>query len=263
MLNKIIDIVKEAGHLFHSKIDVFEKNTNVDIVTNVDLAINHFLSEAFKNLHSSVLVVGEEDHNKIDFKAYEYVFIIDPIDGTKNFVRNITYSAISVGVFHNETLTYGVIYNPVTKDLYYANKGKGSFLNGKRITVSNKAFKDSLLCTGFVIYKKEYAKITQNILSNVYPNINDFRRFGSAALELAMVASGNIDLYFELRVFIWDFLAGYLLIEEAGGFIEYIELFGKVSDRKPAVLLAANTKENLEQLKSYVLEELRNYEFNI
>lgn len=263
MINKIIEIVREAGKLFNSKIDVFEKNSNVDVITNVDLAINQFLSEEFIKLHSSVLVVGEEDRNKIDLKTYEYVFIIDPIDGTKNFVRNIAYSAISVGVFHNEKLTYGVIYNPVSKDIYYANKGKGSYLNGKRITVSDKTFKDSLLCTGFVIYKKEYAKITENILSKIYPNIDDFRRFGSAALELAMVAGGNIDLYFELRVFIWDFLAGYLLIEEAGGFIEYIELFGKVNDRQPAVLLAANTKENLEQLKSYVLEKITNYEFNI
>ena len=105
MLNKIIDIVKEAGHLFHSKIDVFEKNTNVDIVTNVDLAINHFLSEAFKNLHSSVLVVGE-GRNKIDFTAYNTSLSLMELN--EELCQNI-YSTISVG--HNEALTYGVIYN--------------------------------------------------------------------------------------------------------------------------------------------------------
>lgn len=263
MLNKIIEIIKEAGILFNNKMEVFEKSSHVDVVTNIDTAINHFLSEEFKKIHPSVLVVGEEDQNEINTKDYDYVFIIDPIDGTKNFVRNIAYAAISVGVIYKEELKYGIIYNPVSKDLYHAEKDSGSYLNGKKITVSDKSFKDSIFCTGFVIYKKEYAKITENVLSNIFPKIDDFRRFGSAALELAMLANGNIDLYFELRVFIWDFLAGYLLIKEAGGYIEYIELFGKVNSRQPVVLIAGNTKENFELLKEYVREELKKHEFDI
>lgn len=260
MLEKIIEIVKEAAKLFKvEEMKVTEKSSISDIVTSVDLAISEFLEVEMLKLDDSLLFLSEEKEEIGNPENYKYVVIADPVDGTKNLFRNMGNSAISVAVLKDGVLTYGVVYNLFNHDLYYAELGKGSFLNGKKLNVSNNAFNQSIICTGFAIYKKELAIVCQDILKAIYLEIDDFRRLGACSLELSILAAGYVDLYFEIRVNPWDYLAGKLLIEEAGGYLSEIAIEPQENILSPVLLIAANNLENLKRLEQVVLNEVEKH----
>lgn len=259
MINKIIEIVTEAAKLFKiENMSITEKTSFSDIVTNVDLAINDYLEQEFTKLDENILFLSEEKTDIGNPDLYKYVVIADPVDGTKNLSRNMGNSTISIAVLVDGILTYGVLYNLFNHDIYYAELGKGSYLNGKRLTVSNNSFNEAIICAGFAIYKKELAHVCQNILAEIYFQIDDFRRFGACSIELALLASGSVDLYFEIRVNPWDFMAAKLLIEEAGGFLKTIVLEKQENILSPVTLIAANNQKNLNKLESIVLAHYRN-----
>lgn len=254
MLEQVKALVLEASKFCgREQFAVYSKGGNSNFVTTADVNVENYLKEKLPALLSGSRFIGEEsDHN--DY-AHEYLWIVDPIDGTSNFIRDLKLSAISVGLVHNGEPVLGVVYNPFTKDMYSAQKGKGAFLNDKPIHVSERDFAHGHFCTAFSLYKKELASPCFRILERVYRECDDMRRLGSAALELCTLACGGTELYFEIRLFPWDYCGALAILKEAGGYYAAVpakqELF-----QGPTPLVAANSKENFERLLKIVSEEL-------
>ncbi len=252
LLENVIKAVKSCKHIVASPFEVAEKDTISNLVTSADKAVEAHLKAELLKILPEACFLGEEG-DRTDGSRFR--FVVDPIDGTANFVRNLNCSAISVGLTENGEGVLGVVYNPFTDELYYAEKGCGAFLNGKPIKTSSRDFAHSLFYTALCIYKKEFAENCINILREVYKNCDDFRREGSAALELCRIAAGRGELYFEIRVFPWDCCAAEVIIKEAGGFTRRLYADG-LDVAAPFPIIAANSKENLEKLYEIVNKEI-------
>jgi myo-inositol-1(or 4)-monophosphatase len=249
MINKIIEIVREASELMKADITIEQKGNESNYVTSADVNVQRYLESHLLKLIPGSTFLGEEEEGEV--VESEYIWVVDPIDGTSNFIRGLGASAISVGLVKNGKPYLGVIYEPYKNEMYFAERGKGAFLNGKPIHVSDRDFKHATLCSAASLYNKELAEPCFDIIQKVYYQADDFRRFGSAAIELAYLAAGRIELYFEIRLFPWDMAAGQVLIEEAGGIVEYLHEDGLPLDR-PAGIVAASSKENFDILKEIV-----------
>jgi len=254
MIDKVIEIVREAGSLMQSRDFIVQnKGTVSNNVTTADIAVEEFLKKHLLSLLSNCSFIGEESEEH-DYECL-YQWIVDPIDGTANFIRDLGFSVISVGLVKEGKAVLGVVYNPYRDEMFYAEEGKGAFLNGKQIRVSDRNFEHSMFCTAMSLYNKDYAKPCFNIIEKVYAECDDIRRMGSAALELISLACGRVDLYFEMRLFPWDFAAAEIIIREAGGYVGTIGFDHTVFNR-PIPLICANTKENYEYLRKIVMKEL-------
>lgn len=254
MLEHIMEIVRKAGLLMeNSYTNVEEKDSSSNCVTDMDIKVQEFLTEKLLAFLPDSVVVAEEN----DQYTYSsgYTWVIDPIDGTSNFIRNLGLSVISVGLLLNNEPYLGVIYFPYRNEMYYAEKGKGAFMNGTPIHVSDRDYAHSHLCSAMSLYDKRYAKTCFNIIEKVYMESDDLRRLGSAALELAYLAAGKVELYFEIRIFAWDVAAAAVIIKEAGGYIEFL-FHDKLPIPGPLGVIAANSKENFEKLREVVYSEL-------
>ncbi len=139
------------------------------------------------------------------------LWVIDSIDGTMNYSRGIPESAISVVLLQKNVPIFGAVINIFTGDIYTAVAGEGAKKNGKSIFVSSRSFKDALFCTAMSTYRKDMAGVCNDIILDAYMQCNDVRRFGAAALELCYLAEGRCELYFEIRIFPWDYAAGLIL----------------------------------------------------
>jgi myo-inositol-1(or 4)-monophosphatase len=219
MLDKIVAIVKEAAAIYKSAgsdLGVEMKSSSVDLVTKYDKAIQDFLIEKLSAVVPGAQFFGEEgDGNKELTDGY--CFIIDPIDGTTNFIKGFQHSAISVGLAKDKEIVLGVVMDPDLDNIYYAEKGKGAFLNGKPIHVSDCELKTSLVLFGTCPYEHELAKKTFRITEEVFYNALEVRRGGSAALDICYVAAGKADLFYELILRPWDWAGATLILKEAGG----------------------------------------------
>ena len=169
-----------------------------------------------------------------------YAFIVDPIDGTTNFVKDYHMSAISVALLSGKDVVAGVVYNPYLDETFYAIKGEGAFCNGKRISVSSQPIDKALVIFGSSPYDKSLFPKTIEVLSEYFYKVLDIRRSGSAALDLCCIASGRADLFFELQISPWDFAAGKLLIEEAGGVVTTLDGAPLTFDGKTSILAKNN-----------------------
>lgn len=255
MIEKVVDIVKEASKLMLTDhFGIKEKDGCVNIVTSSDIAVQRYLTEKLaESLPGSGFLCEEEDFRDL---AEEYVWIIDPIDGTANYARGIADCCISVALAKGNDVRIGVVYSPGRGELFTAEKGRGAFLNGKQIHVSDRPFAAGILCCAMSTYRKEFAKICSDIIYDVYMRCNDTRRFGSAAVELCVLAAGHIDLYFEMRLQPWDYAASMLILNEAGGSISGFDGLTP-SLVKPSMVLAANTRPNNEELLETVHRHLK------
>jgi len=256
LANKVVDLVKRAAAI--AKDNTFTvkiKGTAENIVTSADLAIQKYLKENLKKLLPDCGFLCEE--NGLLDLSHENIWIIDPIDGTTNFSKGIKNCAISVALATNGTPVLGVVYNIFNDDIFTATAGGGARLNGLRINVSGKPFNDCLFCTAMSLYKKDYAKACSEIIYDTYMQCNDIRRFGSCALELCYIAAGMCELYFEIRVFPWDYAAGYLILQEAGGILKGFNGESLLFD-KPTPLIGANSLENFEKLNAIVIKHMKN-----
>ena len=246
MLKKIVDIVYKAGEIYKgagSDLSVSLKTSNVDLVTKYDKAIQTFLYNELKKIIPDAALLGEEgDGNKELTDGY--CFIIDPIDGTTNFVKGFQHSAISVGLAKDRELIIGVVYDPDLDNMYYSEKGKGAYLNGNRIHVSDCDMQTSLVLFGTCPYEHELAHKTFELTEKVFYKALEVRRGGSAALDICYVASGKADLYYELILRPWDWAGATLILNEAGGVCTQVN--GDVL--------------NLNSIKSYVCGNKRNIE---
>lgn len=219
MLNKIIEIVKEAGKIYKNAKNSFkieQKGSNVNLVTEYDKKIQDFLFSKLSEIVPDAHFLGEEgeDNKKL---TEGYCFIIDPIDGTTNFIKNFQHSAISVALAKDRELIIGVVLDPDLDNMYYAEKGKGAYLNGERISVSECNMENSLVLFGTCPYEHELARKTFELTEKVFYKCLEVRRCGSAALDICYVASGKADLYYELILRPWDWAGATLILNEAGG----------------------------------------------
>lgn len=254
MIDKVIDIVRESSRMLKDRnFDIQSKGTASNNVTSADLAIQAFLKDRLISLIEDSGFIGEESE-KNDYENC-YLWVVDPIDGTANFIRDLGFSAISVGLVKDGRPVLGVVYNPYRDEMFYAEEGKGAYLNGRRISISQNDLEHSVFCTAASLYNKDLAKPCFNIIEKVYSECDDFRRIGSAVLELVSLACGRVDLYFEMRLFPWDFAASEIIIKEAGGYVGTIE-FERTVFNRPIPIICANTKENYEYLRRIVLEEV-------
>jgi myo-inositol-1(or 4)-monophosphatase len=253
-IEKVLKIVKEAGKLMMNRnMDVMQKGNNSNYVTSCDIAVQKFLAEKLRELLPGSLVIGEDSDDNPS--AGELLWVIDPIDGTSNFIRDIGISAISVGLVRKGEPYLGVVYQPYRDEMFYAKTGEGAYLNGERIHTSNRDFAHSHLCSAMSLYDKKFAPPCFRIIDRVYQEADDLRRLGSAAVELVYLACGRVELYFEIRVFPWDAAGAIPIIREAGGQVEVLYHDSLPLDG-PFPIIAANNIENFEKLKSIVTEEL-------
>jgi myo-inositol-1(or 4)-monophosphatase len=220
MINEFIKIVKEAGEIFkegfYSAKEVNLKGKK-DLVTEYDIKIEEFLKDKFKKFGYTIIA---EESEKQEFDSS---IIIDPIDGTTNFFHQIPHCAISVGVYENKKAKFGIVYNPILNELFYAESGKGAYKNDKKIKVSNFSdFQRALIATGFPYSSadnKDDLNWVIDKLSKILPKCQDIRRFGSAALDLCYVAEGKFDGYYEINLKPWDVSAGIIILKESGGVV--------------------------------------------
>lgn len=253
LTNSIINIVREASKLMLNDFEISQKDGFSNIVTSSDIAVQEFLCKQLASLlPGSGFICEEEDINDA---SHEYTWIIDPIDGTANYSRGIGQCAICVGLRHNDHMEMSVVYLPRTNELFHAERGKGAFLNGKPIHVSDRPFQNGIMCTALAVYHKEYAKVCSDIICDTFMQCNDIRRFGAAAPELCYLAMGRCELYFEYLLSPWDYAAASLILTEAGGSL--CDLQGNaLTCITPSGVLAANTKENLDRLTSIVSKHI-------
>lgn len=251
----LIKIIRKAAIIVKEhNFTIQKKSTEEDIVTSADIEVQNFLCSELKKLLPSSGFLCEEKH-LIDVK-HDYTWVIDPIDGTTNFSRGISECVISVALLYSNLPIIGVVFAPFKHYMFSAVAGHGAKLNGKYICVSDKTFNNSLLCTAMSLYRKEYAEVCRNIIFETYNKCNDFRRFGSCALELCYLAAGKCDLYFEIRVFPWDYAAAHLILKEAGGVLKGFNGESLTFD-KPTVLVGANNIENYKKLNNIVNKHLK------
>lgn len=185
-----------------------------DYVTQVDLAVQDFMKKELHTLAPEIQFLGEETGlQRMDADSY---WILDPVDGTTNLMHDYQHSVVSLALCHKQEIVLGIVYDPFHDELFSAVKGEGSFLNGKPIHVSAaKTLSETIIGVGTA--KRELAKENFARFLKVYEKAQDIRRIGSAALELAYTACGRQGGYFEVYLNPWDYAAGMLLVEEAGG----------------------------------------------
>ena len=219
-----------------------------DFVSSADKRTEKILIDELLKAHSEYGILTEESGiiNKSNTKNR---WIIDPIDGTMNFLNGIPQFAISVGYEENGEIKCGVIFNPIMNEMFCAEKGNGAFMNNSRIRVSNKKkIKDALLVTGG---PKGASKIKDKIFSeyiNVSKNVSNVRKYGSAALDMAYVACGRFDGYWQRELNYWDVAAGIIILKEAGGFVDFFEEDTTSPLKKNILATNSNIHEDLRGL---------------
>ena len=243
MIQEITEAVRSCSAILlrAEQIDdsVTAKEGHANYVTIYDKQVQEALRERLLTILPEAVFVGEEEdvHHSIE---HGYAFIVDPIDGTSNFIKQYRCSCISVGIAKDGERIGGVVYNPYTDELYQAEKGKGAFRNGAPIHVSQDGLADSLVAFGTAPYYEDLCDRSFALAREYCMKAVDVRRSGTAALDLCQVACGRNGMFFELRLQPWDFAAGSLIVEEAGGVV-VTESGARLSLSRPTSVFAMNT----------------------
>ncbi len=221
-IEQIIKTVKSAGEIIltaHEQEDyVTAKEGKKNFVTKYDVAVQEYLFKELAKIVPQAEFVGEEGDSDTETTALR--FLIDPIDGTTNFMQDYRCSCISVAICKDNEPILGVVYNPYTNEVFSAEKGKGAYLNGKQISVSNRPLSDGLALFGTSPYHPENTDETFALLRKVFDYSRDIRRSGSAAYDICAIACGRCEIFFEKELQPWDYAAGTIILREAGGIAE-------------------------------------------
>lgn len=231
LLKEITRAVQECGeiilHADRSKNHIDEKAGHANFVTEYDKKIQRILKERFFQILPEAVFVGEEEDSHASI-AGGYAFIVDPIDGTTNFIKDYHMSVISVGLLFNGEKYMGVVYNPYLNEMYTAVRGEGAYLNGRPIHVSGHPLENGIVLFGTAPYYEDLSRKSFEMAYEYFKKALDVRRSGSAAIDLCCVAAGRAEVFFELCLSPWDFAAGALIVEEAGGKVTTVD--GRIPD---------------------------------
>ena len=225
MLNTAIKAARSAGAIINRAsldLDLLKINTKSpnDFVTEVDHKAEEIVIETLLGAYPGHGILAEESGSTHGTKDSEFVWIIDPLDGTTNFIHGFPFYAVSIALAFRGQVQQAVVYDPTRNDLFYASKGRGAFLNDRRLRVSRRTrLSDCLISTGFPFRKGDNFKRYLGMMEAVMPACAGLRRPGAAALDLCYVAAGYCDGFFESGLSPWDIAAGSLMITEAGGLI--------------------------------------------
>jgi len=221
MLNLAIKAAQAASEIIMENFgkidrrDIVEKGKN-DFLTFVDETSEQKIIEMIRASYPNHAILAEE--SGLNKKQSEYEWIIDPLDGTKNYISGIPLFAISIALRIKGQIKLGVVLDPVRRDLFYAKKGEGAFLNDDKIQVSARSdMSECLIATGFPFKKKQFLPEYLACFNDIFFQSSGARRMGAAAIDLAYIAAGKFDAFWEIGLSPWDIAAGSLLIEEAGG----------------------------------------------
>jgi len=249
-LEVALEAVKKAGEVLRSNLDnvgKIEYKGEKSIVTKVDLLSEKVIKETISKHFPGHSILGEET-GRDKKESSSYLWLVDPLDGTTNYAHSYPHFAVSIALQAKGELQLGVVYNPVREELFYAQEGRGAYLNGKKIRVSKiDALEESHLVTGFVYEKTNLFE--ENIIhfENFLRRAQSVRRDGSAALDLCYVACGRFDGFWELGLNAWDIAGGIVILEEAGGLVT--DFGGRKIDLYGEELLATNGLIHNEMIK--------------
>ncbi len=225
MLNIAVKAARAAGAIINrasldlDRLQVSTKSTN-DFVTEVDHAAEAAVIDVLLGAYPGHGILAEESGSARGARDSEYVWIIDPLDGTTNFIHGLPTYAVSIGLSFRGQMQQAVVYDPARNDLFYATKGRGAFLNDKRLRVSKRTrMADALIGTGFPFRKGDDLSHYLKVLETVMKHCAGVRRPGAAALDLCYVAAGWYEGFFETGLSPWDVAAGSLIVTEAGGLV--------------------------------------------
>jgi len=223
MLSEIIIAVRKAGEFVlsaHSGYAIKEKANNKDYVTEYDVETQRVLVEELKKIQPEARFLCEESDERQDADLSDgCLFIIDPIDGTTNFIKGYAHSAVSVAFCRDGCLTAGVVHNPFSGEIFYAERGGGAFLNGRPIHADTCGINGGIGLFGTSPTAPELREKTFAVASMMYEKMWDVRRTGSAALDLCYIACGRVVAFAEYVLYVWDFAAGKLIAEESGAVV--------------------------------------------
>ncbi len=229
-----------GGNNFKS---VYKKQN--DLVTEVDKSSEELITRIFAKKYPTISILGEEFGFNGDNTSK--FWIIDPLDGTTNFAHGFPQFSVSIGLVENGKIILGCVYEVVRDELFYAARGKGAFLNGEKLSVSENSLSSSLVATGFPYHDFSHLNEYLNTFKEVVQKTHGIRRPGSAASDLAYVAAGRFDSFWEYNLKPWDLAAGTILIKEAGGVITDFD--GSQTMLKTGNVVAGGKKSQAELLE--------------
>lgn len=257
-IKDIEKIIKAAGDIVlnadESKMEIDSKQGIGNFVTYYDKKVQSFLREELLKVLPEANFVGEEEELHSEIKEKGYTFIVDPIDGTANFTKRFSVSAVSIALLKDGEPYIGVCLNPYTNELYTAKKGEGAYLNGEKIKVSEKKMSEALVMSGSAPYYPEMRELSLKAFSAFFANCADYRRFGAAVLDLCLVACGKAELFYEVILQPWDYAAGMLIVEEAGGKVSTMKGEKLRFDRPCSILASNNQEDYLKYINNLFIE---------
>lgn len=257
-----VNVAAKAGEWVKSQLgqrhEIRIKSNPHDLVTEVDQGAERLIRKLLKTYFPTHTIFGEEEVGSDDpesriraIAGEEYVWIVDPIDGTSNFIQGFPFYSVSIALAHRGEVIVGVVYDPSRDELFVAEKGKGAYVHGQKMSVSQDAsLKTSLLATGFPPDRERAHPMVLRQLQELLPKVRNIRTLGSAALMLAYVAAGRLSGFWEPSLKAWDVAAGVLLVQEAGGRVSAMD--GGAYDLQVSDIVATNGRihdELLDALK--------------
>lgn len=261
MLNTAIKAARRAGSIINRAAQ------NIDILTVTQKAANDYVTEVDREAERTIIRIIHETYPSHSILAEEsgasgnseYVWIIDPLDGTTNFVHGFQHYAVSVALSHKGVLSQAVIYDPIRNELFTATRGRGAYLNDHRMRVSKRSsLQGCLLGTGFPFKEFDSMDTYLAMFRDLAQKTSGIRRAGAATLDLAYVAAGRLDGFWEYGLSPWDMAAGSLLITEAGGLVG--DFLGNGTHMESGNLVAGNPKlfsQLIQSLAPYLNDKLK------
>lgn len=242
LVNIAIDAARAAGRVITR---AFERpdllkithKSERDFATDVDHRAEAMIIETIRKAYPEHAILAEESGEQ---GKHDFTWIIDPLDGTRNFAYNIPHYAISIAIRVDQKVEHGVIYDPVRDELFVASAGRGAQMNGRRLRVSQRSLGEALIAFSYAGASQEESIDFAKKVARLSPHCGGVRYLGAATLDLAYLAAGRIDGYFANRLKLWDYAAGVLLVREAGGIVTDWE--GNESFSEEGQLIAAHPK---------------------
>lgn len=265
MLNIAVKAARRAGGIINratQNLDLLHvsRKAHSDFVSEVDSAAEEAIIDILLEAYPNHAILAEESGAQGDPEKSEYQWIIDPLDGTTNFLHGLPQYAVSIALKHRDILTQAVVYDPSKNELFTASRGHGSYLNDHRLRVSKRnQLSDCLIGTGFPFREFLHINAYLAMFKDVIPKVSGIRRPGSAALDLAYVAAGRYDGFWELNLSPWDIAAGCLLVTEAGGLVGDLE--GNDTYMRSGHIVAGNPKifgQLLQVISPHLTKNLTN-----